>query len=453
MPAGHTENSWLRELTMAGAARPLRAAGAAPQAYAQIEHELSDHRAAELPRATSWSCTTSSSSAGTTTSCARAGVRRPTPRSATRSASPTSTRSPTSCCSSGSCRPARDGPPDIDVDIESDRREEAIQYVYDKYGRDYAAQVANVITYRAAARCATWPARWASRRASRTPGASRSAAGAGWPTRPMSRTSPRRCSTWPTQISNLPRHLGIHSGGMVICDRPIAEVCPVEWARMENRTVLQWDKDDCAAIGLVKFDLLGLGMLSALHYVIDLVAEHKGIEVDLAKLDLTEPAVYEMLQRADSVGVFQVESRAQMATLPRLKPRMFYDLVVEVALIRPGPIQGGSVHPYIRRRNGLEPVTYDHPSLEPALRKTLGVPLFQEQLMQLAVDCAGFSAAEADQLRRAMGSKRSTEKMDGCGAGSTTACASCTASPARWPTGSTRSWRPSPISASRRAIR
>ena len=213
------------------------------------------------------------------------------------------------------------------------------------------------------------------------------------------------------QIKNLPRHMGIHSGGMVICDRPIADVCPVEWARMENRSVLQWDKDDCAAIGLVKFDLLGLGMLSALHYAIDLIAEHKGIEVDLSKLDLSEPAVYEMLQRADSVGVFQVESRAQMATLPRLKPRVFYDLVVEVALIRPGPIQGGSVHPYIKRRNGQEPVTYDHPSMEQALRKTLGVPLFQEQLMQLAVDCAGFSAAEADQLRRAMGSKRSTEKM------------------------------------------
>src|SRR6185436_3986188 len=181
--------------------------------------------------------------------------------------------------------------------------------------------------------------------------------------------------------------------------------------RMENRSVLQWYKDDCAAIGLVKFDLLGLGMLSALHYAVDLLAEHKGIEVDFARLDLSEPAVYEMLQRADSVGVFQVESRAQMATLPRLKPRVFYDLVVEVALIRPGPIQGGSVHPYIKRRNGEERVTYDHPSMEPALRKTLGVPLFQEQLMQLAVDCAGFSAAESDQLRRAMGSKRSTEKM------------------------------------------
>lgn len=142
------------------------------------------------------------------------------------------------------------------------------------------------------------------------------------------------------QIKDFPRHMGIHSGGMVICDRPLADVVPVEWARMENRSVLQWDKDDCAAVGLVKFDLLGLGMLSALHYCIDLVREHKGIDVDLAHIDLKEQAVYEMLARADSVGVFQVESRAQMATLPRLKPKCFYDLVVEVALIRPGPIQG-----------------------------------------------------------------------------------------------------------------
>src|SRR6185312_226377 len=167
-----------------------------------------------------------------------------------------------------------------------------------------------------------------------------------------------------------------------------------EWARMENRSVLQWDKDDCAAIGLVKFDMLGLGMLSALHYCIDLVAEHKGIEVDLATLDLSEAAVYEMLQRADSVGVFQVESRAQMATLPRLKPRVFYDLVVEVALIRPGPIQGGSVHPYIRRAQGKETLTYPHWRAETSLRRTKRVPLFQEQLMQLAIDVAGFTAAE-----------------------------------------------------------
>ena len=213
------------------------------------------------------------------------------------------------------------------------------------------------------------------------------------------------------QVEDAPRHLGIHSGGMVICDRPVIEVCPVEWGRMEDRSVLQWDKDDCAAAGLVKFDLLGLGMLSALHYAVDLIREHRGYEVDLATIP-QEHEVYDMLCRADTVGVFQIESRAQMATLPRLKPRKFYDLVVEVALIRPGPIQGGSVHPYIRRRNGQEPVTYLHPLLEKSLQKTLGVPLFQEQLMQMAIDVAGFTPAESDELRQAMGSKRSAARME-----------------------------------------
>jgi error-prone DNA polymerase len=175
--------------------------------------------------------------------------------------------------------------------------------------------------------------------------------------------------------------------------------------------VLQWDKDDCAAAGLVKFDLLGLGMLSALSRSIALIREHRGYELDLAQLP-QEDDVYAMLCRADTVGVFQVESRAQMSTLPRIKPRRFYDLVVEIALIRPGPIQGGSVHPYIRRRNGVEPVTYLHPLLENSLAKTLGVPLFQEQLMQMAIDVAGFTANEADQLRQAMGSKRSTARME-----------------------------------------
>jgi len=196
----------------------------------------------------------------------------------------------------------------------------------------------------------------------------------------------------------------------VICDRPVSEVCPVEWATMPGRSVLQWDKDDCAAINLVKFDLLGLGMLSALHRATDYIAEFRGKRIDLAEIP-QEDDVYAMLCRADSVGVFQVESRAQMSTLPRLKPRRFYDLVVEVALIRPGPIQGGSVHPYIRRRNGLEPVTYLHPLLENSLGKTLGVPLFQEQLMQMAIDVAGFTPTQADELRQAMGSKRSRSRM------------------------------------------
>lgn len=296
--------------------------------------------------------------------------------------------------------PERDGPPDIDLDIESGRREEAIQYVYSRYGRDNAAQVANVITYRR---------RGATRDAGRALGYAPGQIDA-WTRHPEQ--TPDIVQDLAEQMLDHPRHLGVHSGGMVICDRPIAQVVPTEWARMEGRSVVQWDKDDCAAVGLVKFDLLGLGMLEALHHAVDQVRAHRDREVELWRLDPTEPEVYAMLSRADAVGVFQVESRAQMSTLPRLKPRTFYDLVVEVALIRPGPIQGGSVHPYIRRRNGLEPVTFDHPCLEPALTKTLGIPLFQEQLMQMAVDAAGFTGAEADTLRRAMGSKRSPQKME-----------------------------------------
>ena len=408
VPDGHSEDSWLRELTMAGAAHRYGSRSGAARAYAQIERELQVisqltfpgyflvvHDITQFCRRSDILCQGRGSAANSAV-CYALGVTAVDPVA-------------NGLLFERFLSPARDGPPDIDIDIESDRREEVIQYVYDRYGRDYAAQVANVITYRG---------RSAVRDMARALGFSTGQQDA-W-SKKIDRWSPVAADLegipepvvdLAMQIKDLPRHMGIHSGGMVICDRPIADVCPVEWATMPGRSVLQWDKDDCAAIGLVKFDLLGLGMLSALHYAIDLVAEHKGIAVDLAKLDLSEAAVYEMLQRADSVGVFQVESRAQMATLPRLKPRVFYDLVVEVALIRPGPIQGGSVHPYIKRRNGIEPVTYDHPSMEPALRKTLGVPLFQEQLMQLAVDCAGFSPAEADQLRRAMGAKRSTERM------------------------------------------
>ncbi|AWB81326.1 error-prone DNA polymerase [Corynebacterium yudongzhengii] len=295
--------------------------------------------------------------------------------------------------------PERDGPPDIDIDIESGRREEVIQYVYATHGRERAAQVANVITYRR---------KGALRDATRALGYPRGVEDA-W-SKGLS-APPQDVAELAAQFERHPRHLGIHSGGMVICDRPIADVVPTEWARMEGRSVIQWDKDDAASAGLVKFDLLGLGMLEALHHMIDLVAE-AGVQVNLWELDLADDKVYDMLSRADAVGVFQVESRAQLATLPRLRPREFFDLVVEVALIRPGPIQGGSVHPYIRRRNGEEPVTYDHPVLKKALAKTLGIPLFQEQLMQIAVDAAGFSGAEADSLRRAMGSKRSVEKME-----------------------------------------
>ena len=352
--------------------------------------------------------------------------------------------------------PERDGPPDIDVDIESDRREEAIQYVYERYGRAHTAQVANVITYRARssvrdmARALGWePGQadaWSKsldrysplpsvsgpgspQRSSNRPrerdwrdagpeptveqpsrnGPSRNGPSRNGPSR-NEHSIPADVAELAAALEGAPRHLGIHSGGMVICDRPVTQVCPTEWATMVDRSVLQWDKDDCAAIGLVKFDLLGLGMLSALHYAVDLIADAHGVEVDLGRLP-QEDEVYDMLCRADSIGVFQVESRAQMATLPRLRPRCFYDLVVEVALIRPGPIQGGSVHPYIRRRNGTEQVTYLHPLLENSLAKTLGIPLFQEQLMQMAIDAAGFTAAEADKLRQAMGAKRSRERM------------------------------------------
>jgi error-prone DNA polymerase len=213
-----------------------------------------------------------------------------------------------------------------------------------------------------------------------------------------------------TELLDRPRHLGIHSAGMVLCDRPVLEVCPVEWGRMPGRSVLQWDKDDCAASGLVKFDLLGLGMLDALHRAVDQVAAFHDTTIDLGSLP-QEDAVYDLLCEADTVGVFQVESRAQMATLPRIQPRCFYDLVIEVAIIRPGPIQGNAVNPYIRRRRGDEPVTYLHPRLEPILSRTLGVPLFQEQLMEMAVAVAGFSPAEADELRQAMAAKRSELRM------------------------------------------
>ena len=213
-------------------------------------------------------------------------------------------------------------------------------------------------------------------------------------------------------MQKLPRHLGIHSGGMVICDRPVGEVCPVEWARMPNRSVLQWDKDDCAYAGLVKFDLLGLGMLTAMRDCFDLVEEAHGVRCDLHTIPQEDPGVYAMMQKADTVGVFQIESRAQMATLPRLRPEKFYDLVIEVALIRPGPIQGGSVHPYMRRRHGDELPDLPHPLMKHALGKTLGVPLFQEQMMQIAMDCAGFSPTEADRLRQAMSSKRAPERIE-----------------------------------------
>jgi error-prone DNA polymerase len=408
VPPAHTEMSWLRELTWEGAHRRYGPRPSHPKAYAQLDHELEVIEAlgfagyflvvwdiVEFCRRNDIYCQGRGSAANSAV-CYALGITKADAVSL-------------GLLFERFLSPGRDGPPDIDLDIENGRREEAIQYVYRRYGRENAAQVANVITYRP---------RSAVRDMGKALGHPQGALDAwsrqieGWG--PLATQAdldvPPPVLDLARQIEGFPRHLGIHSGGMVICDRPVVEVCPVEWARMEGRTVLQWDKDDCAAVGLVKFDLLGLGMLTAIHLAVDLIAAHHGVDVDLAAIP-QEPEVYDLLCEADSVGVFQVESRAQMATLPRLRPRTFYDLVVEVALIRPGPIQGGSVHPYLRRRNGQEPVTYLHPLLKPALEKTLGVPLFQEQLMQIAIDVAGFSPAEADLLRQAMGAKRSHERM------------------------------------------
>jgi error-prone DNA polymerase len=403
---GHTEMSWLRKLTYDGAVQRYGSPEANPRAYQQIEHELDlierlgfagyflvVYDIVAFCREKKILCQGRGSAANSAVCYAL----RITNVDAVK----------WEMLFERFLAPERDGPPDIDVDIESGRREEAIQHVYDKYKRRHTAQVANVISYRP---------RSAVRDIAKAFGHSPGQQDA-W-SKQIERWGsvaskdvddiPANVMAYASELLTFPRHLGIHSGGMVICDRPVIEVCPVEWARMPNRTVLQWDKDDCASVGLVKFDLLGLGMLSALHYAVDFVDP----DLDLGALDLADQEVYKMLCRADAVGVFQVESRAQMATLPRLRPSEFYDLVVEVALIRPGPIQGGSVHPYIRRRQKKEAPTPPHPLLEKALARTLGVPLFQEQLMQMAIDVAGFDAAGADELRRAMGSKRSAERME-----------------------------------------
>ncbi len=496
VPEGHTPASWLRELTRRGALDRYGTPEQDPEAWEVLSHELDVIEALDFPgyflivRSIVDFCESAGilcqgrGSAANSAVCYSLGI---TAVDAVRH----------KMLFERFLSPGRSGYPDIDLDIEACRREEVIQDVYARYGRDYAAQVANVISYRPrsavrdAARALGHPVglqdRWASGidhgwsrgRRRGTPGkwadepvppehaveaegtesmegpeaAVPARAGGSAGTGPPGvaaepGTTPADPDTIPQQVLEvadrlllLPRHLGIHSGGMVLCAQPVTEVCPVRWAAMEGRTVLQWDKDDCASAGLVKFDLLGLGMLTALRLAFTTLAERGETVPDLEvgrlpdgtrvpgddgllrpaqvgrawglhTLPEDDPAVYRLLTAADTVGVFQVESRAQMATLPRLRPAVFYDIVVEVALIRPGPIQGDAVNPYIRRRLGKEDVTYLHESLRPALEKTLGVPLFQEQLMQIAIDAAGFSPAEADALRQAMGSKRSVERME-----------------------------------------
>jgi error-prone DNA polymerase len=317
--------------------------------------------------------------------------------------------------------------PDIDLDLPSgDQREKVIQYVYRRYGPHGAAMTANVITYRdrSAARevakslgyspgqvdrLAKQFGRWHYDKSRGDPKVlAEELAAAGFD------AADRRILLFATmwqRIQNLPRHLGQHSGGMVIAAGRLDEVVPLEPAAMEGRIVVQWDKDDCADLGIIKVDLLGLGMLQALEEAIPLIRTHETIDVDLAHLPVDDPKTYAMLRAADTVGVFQVESRAQMASLPRNEPRTFYDLVIQVAIIRPGPIVGGMVNPYFERRQGRQPVTYPAPCLEPILKRTLGVVLFQEQILRIAMDAAGFTGGQAEELRRAMGFKRSAERM------------------------------------------
>ncbi|HLK92268.1 MAG TPA: error-prone DNA polymerase [Polyangia bacterium] len=314
--------------------------------------------------------------------------------------------------------------PDIDLDLPSgDAREQMIQHVYATYGRTGAAMTANVITYRPrmavrdAGRAMGFSEEQLSRISTHLPGWTADEGRTLTDYFEMAGFSPRERRTRlaaraAAGLLNLPRHLGQHSGGMVLCGGRLDEVVPLEPAAMPGRVVVQWDKDDCADMGLVKVDLLGLGMMAVLADAFPLVRRHEGIDLDCARLPPDDPKVYDMLCAADTVGVFQVESRAQMATLPRMKPRKFYDLVVEVAIIRPGPIVGKMLNPYLERRAGRALITYPHPSLEPVLARTLGIPLFQEQLIRMAMLAAGFSGGQADELRRAMGFKRSIERMN-----------------------------------------
>jgi error-prone DNA polymerase len=314
--------------------------------------------------------------------------------------------------------------PDIDIDFEHERREEVIQYLYDKYGRDRAAMACTYVCYRK---------RSAVREVGKVLGFSSEAidllskmvihgtrsaleperfAEAGLD---LEQPRVRLYGALATQLMGFPRHLSIHVGGFILSNQAIHQIVPIEQASMPGRTVIQWDKEDLETLGLLKVDILGLGILTCIRKSFELLKEHKNIHLNLAGIPPEDPEVYAQICQADTVGVFQIESRAQMAMLPRLKPKCFYDLVVEVAIIRPGPIQGDMVHPYLKRRQGLEPVTFPHPALKEILGRTYGVPLFQEQIMRLAVAVAGFTPGEADELRRAMGSWRRTGRIQELG--------------------------------------
>ncbi|HEU6455333.1 MAG TPA: error-prone DNA polymerase [Roseateles sp.] len=418
IPAGETPQSYLRRIVYEGAGRRWPH-GVPAQAQAQIEHELAliaemqyEHYfltvydIVAFARSQGILCQGRGSAANSVV-CYCCGVTEVDPLRS-------------SMLFERFISKERGEPPDIDVDFEHERREEVIQYLYRKYGRDRAALTAIVTSYRPKS---------ALRDVGKALGLAEEA---------LERLS-KGISQWDTvigddviaeagldkdcllvkqlrtlveQLQGFPRHLSQHPGGFVLTNGPLSRIVPIENAAMEDRTVIQWDKDDLDLMGLLKVDVLALGMLTALHKALDLIGLRKGHVFEMQDIPPEDPETYDMICKADTVGVFQVESRAQMSMLPRHQPRCFYDLVVQVAIVRPGPIQGGSVHPYLSRRNGLEPVTYPSPEIEKALGRTLGVPLFQEQCMQLAILCAGFTPGEADGLRRAMAAWRRTGSLN-----------------------------------------
>ena len=411
VPAGHTPESWLRHLTMRGA-HERWPDGIAPEALAQIEHELklihdlgyepfflTVHDIVLFARGEGILCQGRGSAANSAV-CYCLAITAIDPVKMKMLFERFVSRE-------------RDEPPDIDVDFEHERREEVIQYLYRKYGRERAALAATVISYRTRSAVRDLAVALGFDAATAL---SLAAAMRWWDGGRLDAERLREAGFDPqdrrmTQLLSLaaelvgfPRHLSQHVGGFVISEGLLEELVPIENAAMPARTVIQWDKDDLEELGLIKVDVLGLGMLTAIRRCFDLVAQFTGdARLELASVPQDDRCVYDMICRADTVGVFQIESRAQMSMLPRLKPRDYYDLVIEVAIVRPGPIQGDMVHPYLRRRSGAEPVSYPSPAVRDVLARTLGVPIFQEQVMQLAIVAAGFTPGEADQLRRAMG--------------------------------------------------
>lgn len=419
VPEGHTPASWLRHLTETGAERRWPD-GVSEPVRRQLEHELAliaelryepyfltVHDVVRYARDRNILCQ-GRGSAANSVACYCLGITEVDPARMSMLFERFISRE-------------RDEPPDIDVDFEHARREEVIQYVYRKYGRHRAALAATVITYRSrsALRDAGRALGLAEDQVARlTQTAQRWDGGriddvrlreAGFdPRNPLLRRVIRMAGA----LRGFPRHLSQHVGGLVISQGPISELVPTENTAMEGRTVIQWDKDDLESLGLLKVDCLALGILTAIHKGFDLLARHRGRKLTLASVPPEVPAVYEMLSKADTVGVFQVESRAQMAMLPRLRPQCIYDLVIQISLVRPGPIQGDMVHPYLARRMGGEPVTYPSEEVRGVLERTLGVPIFQEQVMRLAAATAGFTPGEADRLRRGMAAWRRRGSLD-----------------------------------------